>query len=976
MLTIFASGNLFAQNSRIATIPNLTAPFQLNSHIETIEDAERKYNYTDIAANNMEPNWQPTTGHVFIGHHAASRYWFRLRFDYLDEPLDALHEQQHAAAQNTEGVIYIPAQAFLIHRLKAWIATPDNQLVTIESGYIQPIAARQLKNRQIAIPLQLKKGRYQIIGWLDNEILNRPAILPVTLMTLDQYMEDNQVLLGVLVAFYSIMGALLIYNGGLYLTLKQPMYGLYLLFLLGAIYECAYADGTTGLWLWVNDPNLNIRIAAVNTVMVPATYLFFLRTALREMPLVGFLKHCFRALILISVLCSTFDIFTDRLDTAAAISKLYVFLSLPFALIVILIATYKKIPTARYLLIAETCAILGGISMILMAHGVIPANQIVFWSLHAGFLSESLLLSLALAARTRILQDESMTNLHKYQMLYEQSLEGLFEFNLITRIMHSNLSFARMFGYDRTEDLPPMNDPLGFFNFEDREALPTLLRQDGKVVEYETLVHSPKLIASTWVSLTLRVVKDEKGKALFVEGTIRDINERKLKEEAERLQLRAEGEKNKAEQERKSAELANQAKSQFFASISHEFRTPLTAILGYASSGIGDEVNPLQKDRNFQIIKESGRYMLQLVNDILDLSKIEARRLEVENIRIDLFEILETIDNAFLILCKNKGITFSIDYNFPLPEKIETDPTRLKQVLINLCGNAVKFTQKGGVTLFINCDKKREHLHFAVKDTGIGIKPDQLDQVFDAFSQAEISTTREYGGTGLGLYLSKMIAEKLGGDINFESTFGKGSTFTLTIKTGNLSTVNWVNAPPVITVAQGNEQKFFARESANSSPQEKNIHAESVAADYVSSQISKPTTTEHQVQCTKNGGGKSSPKVLLAEDNPVNQQLISFHLRQFGAEVVIVNDGVEALTQAMTKEFDLILMDMLMPVMGGLEAVAKLRAKDYAGLIYALTSNVGEEAIKECEAAGCSGHLEKPLDTTKLDALIRSLNKT
>jgi signal transduction histidine kinase/CheY-like chemotaxis protein len=381
------------------------------------------------------------------------------------------------------------------------------------------------------------------------------------------------------------------------------------------------------------------------------------------------------------------------------------------------------------------------------------------------------------------------------------------------------------------------------------------------------------------------------------------------------------------------AEAKNEAKSQFFASMSHEFRTPLTAILGYSEAARGNALTKEEILKHVETIERGGKHLLQLVNDILDMSKIDAQKLEVEKLDVSIAELLRDMHDYFSILAAKKGIHFIINCHFPLPCTITSDPTRLRQTLINICGNAVKFTEQGSVTLNVTCDKRAQKISFAVKDTGIGIKPEQVNRLFGAYTQVDMSAARNFGGTGLGLHLAKKIAEKLGGDITIDTYYGKGSVFTVTVSTGDLSKVSWLEKLPEEHSATG---------------------IVSLSDDSLNDQ--------------------KELRVLLAEDNLDNQVLITLHLNKAGCETVIANDGLDALGEVHKQgEFDLVLMDMQMPNMNGVTAVRHLRDKGYAGPIYSLTADESPVTIEESIAAGCNGHLSKPLDIDKLKSVIQLL---
>ena len=416
------------------------------------------------------------------------------------------------------------------------------------------------------------------------------------------------------------------------------------------------------------------------------------------------------------------------------------------------------------------------------------------------------------------------------------------------------------------------------------------------------------------------------------------------KEEAQAEGLKIKEDKRK---EKIFFEESQKARSQFFASMSHEFRTPLTAVLGYVEMAQHPDLNSDERLEHIRVVENSAKHMLHLINDVLDLSKIEAQKLEMNYEEVLLLQLSSEIQNLMQVLADQKGIRFAVTFSYPIPQSIKTDPTRLKQALLNLCSNAIKFTHEGEVSVLVSF-KQPDTISFAVKDSGIGIKPEQLEKLFAAFSQAESTTSIKYGGTGLGLHLSKSITNKLGGDITVESEFGRGSTFTLTIRTENSESL-----------------KFIEEEETEVNPIEavaKNVATSSNSSN--SSNSSKDTPPLTKVTDFKNR------KVLLAEDNPVNRKLVSTYINKIGAELDAVEDALEAISLLLRNEYALLLIDVEMPIMDGLTCVKMLREKGFDLPIYALTGNVDEQSIEGCLLAGCNGHISKPIDIENFNRIL------
>ena len=374
-----------------------------------------------------------------------------------------------------------------------------------------------------------------------------------------------------------------------------------------------------------------------------------------------------------------------------------------------------------------------------------------------------------------------------------------------------------------------------------------------------------------------------------------------------------------AEVARLQADTANRAKSLFLANMSHEIRTPLTAIIGFSEHLLDTTADPATRTRAVQTILRNGHHLLELISNILDISKIEADRLDIESLRFSLPDFLADIDALGVSMAQSRGLGFHTQAIPPLPDTIESDPTRLKQILLNLIGNAVKFTEPPGtVRLIVSFDPPQQHLILTVLDTGIGMSREEVARLFQPFVQADVSTTRRFGGTGLGLSISRELARRLGGDIEVFSLSKVGSEFVVIIATGPLDTVTLLEQP-----------------------------AQCVALH------SRPQIA---------GSIRLDGHILLAEDQPDNQQLISLLIQRTGARVSVAANGQEAVEMAQGIEFDLVLMDMQMPVVGGLDAARMLRLTGFDRPVIMLTANATEADRQEAFAAGCNGFLTKPVN--------------
>lgn len=380
---------------------------------------------------------------------------------------------------------------------------------------------------------------------------------------------------------------------------------------------------------------------------------------------------------------------------------------------------------------------------------------------------------------------------------------------------------------------------------------------------------------------------------------------------------------------------ANLAKTAFLANMSHEIRTPMGAILGFTELMMAQDQSDEDRLKSIATIRKNGQHLLYIIDEILDISKVEAGHLETETAEVIFPNLLNELKNFLGVQAQSKALTLDFFLEGAVPEVIYSDALRIRQILTNIIGNAIKFTEKGKISVYTSWEAAADRLHsgclnIRVNDTGIGIDRAHLEKLFQPFAQVDYSTTRRFGGTGLGLALSRKIAQALGGDVKLSSSgVGAGSTFDIKIK---------VNAAP------------------------QSIWIESL----------RP----HELALKKSGNEKQTLKntnVLVVDDSPDNQMIIGFFLGAAGARVEYADNGADGVRKAMNGNYNIVLMDIQMPEVDGYEATRQLRKQGFSKPIVALTAHALKEERERCLRVGCNDHFTKPVDRNKLIALIGDL---
>ena len=496
----------------------------------------------------------------------------------------------------------------------------------------------------------------------------------------------------------------------------------------------------------------------------------------------------------------------------------------------------------------------------------------------------------------------------RYRRLFEAAHDGILILDAVTaEVLDVNPFLADLLGYPREYFRGKELWEIGVFQDAEisKRAMATLQRLGS--IRYENIPLQHREGRHIPVEFVSNVYRE--GRRNIIQCNVRDITEREDLAKA-----------------RRDADAANRSKSEFLANMSHEIRTPMGAILGFAEMLLHRSPEECAQIGCVQIIQRNALHLLELINEILDLSKVEAGQMKVERIPCDLPALLSEVISLMRPRAAEKGLDFGVTFGGSIPHLIQSDPLRVRQILVNLLGNAVKFTESGRIDMRITdegANGPNIALRIDVIDSGIGMSQEQQERLFLPFTQGDASITRKFGGTGLGLTISRQLAKLLGGDVTATSQLGAGSTFTMKIDGGALAGAERLQNLTEATLSAKTDEKIEA-----------SIHIQG--------------------------------SILLVEDGADNQRLLQMQLADAGAVVTSALNGQIAVDIANTRTFDLILMDMQMPVMDGFAATTELRRRGVATPIIALTAYAMAEDREKCLACGCSGYLSKPVEGASL----------
>jgi len=813
-LILGAWKNACADESTKAIINDLDQPFDLNPYIQYIEDPNDAISYEDLNSGKYDNLWQLNIDRYFMGRSVTSRYWFRVCLQFTSDLSDK------------KPLLYIKNHPGLVFDISFWIPNENGKTSETKSGYLHAYGKHNIFDQQIAARLPLTSGSYVLIGKVDNRQAQFPTLMPLYLVSGNNVDLANTISLCMLSAFYAVMLALLLYNACLFLSLRVPLYGCYIVFLSSASLLCAFMDGLTPHLSWLDSAIADYRFNLINIVLVSMAYLVFVWETLERLQFSMQLYRIFKVLICIGLLCLLHDWLSPHFVHIAIIGKFYSGTVMLFTIVSIIYAMLQRVANAGYLFIAELCTLVGSVTTSLATNDLLPINFFTFWSLHIGFLGEALLLSFAVGARTN-------------QAIQE-------------KLMAQNLALA---------------------------------------------------------------------------------NERKANE---------------------ALQIATKAKNEFLATVSHELRTPLTSIIGFSEAMLEAQQTTETGREYTRTILRSGKNLLTVIDDVLNLSLIDNNKVTITTRRVDIKAWLESLETHYKFIAQQKGLSFSMQTDRYLPQWITTDDENLRQIMGQLFENAFKFTHQGNVQLKVSYESQRQHdtgtFYFVLTDTGVGIAQDKLNTIFEPFTQADSSDARRYGGTGIGLYIAKSLIENMQGNITVESTLDVGSKFTLCIPV------------KVINESDNNHEINETAHLIQPISPPRTFHQTTTIAEMPAPAAAKPILTG---------------RVLYAEDNPDNQGLVKILVESTGAELIIADNGelalqaIEAEMLSHGKPFDLVLMDLQMPVMNGRDAAQHLRQQGYTAPIIAFSASTLSE-IESMADNPFDGYLGKPVERQKLFALLKT----
>jgi len=906
----------------------------ISSRVQVFTDIHNLADLDAIVAGEYDQRFGAVSGDFYRSRERQARHWFKVAL------------KARSAIDSGEYVLHVDSHPSRIPHLGLALVSLGSVKQVFETGSHLPFDSRDIdESKPYAFRLQLNAEQpLEIVGWIDAKAMPGAVLLPLKVHSVQNFNAVKHQSDLLQTAFYAALAVLLLYNLFLYISLRQKLYAFYVIFLTTSIGVCMAIDGSI-YHVFPNYPagvSLGKSMGVVLAILAYTAFLFYSLDKFQYYPRYRF--YYLIAFVLGGILLLSLPLVDTYYQVVG--SRVYAVTLLILNAGVILHGVIRKVYGAVSLLFADVAFVLGGSVYMLTVSGFFPPSAWSMWSLHIGFLCETLLLSLVLANLTRRVQNENITNLEKYRVLYNNAIEGLFQYSFVDGSVTCNRSMAELFGYTDVDVFLRTEKIIELVKGAVDHEMNTRLMREGFVSDYElTLKIKPpegsKTAARKRCSISMNLTRNNtSGGAKHVEGSIVDITQRYFMAEVQRRTLRAQ---NEAIDNLKKSE---QLKSDFLSMLSHELRTPMTGVSGYIELLIDEDLTDDQED----VVggaRRCTKEMMRLLDRVLEFAQLHAGARRRVHTPFSLAELLEPIRIDIAERCRSKRLVFNWHIDDGIAKALMGDKNKIAYVLKDLLDNAAKFTNAGYVALSAfqhesvdkgrvdersvdrdndDCDEETKKgvcgVTFRIEDSGDGIDEEMRSHLFDSFNLGDASFSRKFGGMGLGLAICRQYVELLGGNLTYRpGCRGKGSCFEFTIDLERTSATSLI------------EEHFIA-----------------------------------------SSRGKSA-NILIVEDNLTNQMILESLIKKIGHRTTTAENGSVALEKLEKEHFDLILMDCQMPVMDGFEATERIRQSElkFNHLpIIAVTANVMENDKDRCFSAGMNDFLPKPISK---DILSHAISK-
>jgi len=890
--------------------------YLLNSHMDVLKDETNGLTIDQVASEEYQKAFVRHNGGILNLGISPHTYWLRVTLLYPDQYPNVDSEKQ----------CYLEIDKTLLGIAELYVLQDDGIYDVKSSDLRTNLYDKEFVNVKSVFPISLFLGE-EVTFYM--KVRNSSTALYFSLSLWDRafFLEKTSKEEFVYGLFFGGMLMLMLYNLFVYASVKDESYYYYVMYLVAVtFYEMLeIGHGVMHLKAVVDVIGKDYVAVAVWLSLWWAIKFFvaFLNVK-KEFPRMNAVCNILLWTVFVSAVISSIKNDHNSIVWVSVFAMFFIIGMLSSTVYI----WWKGGVHAKFYFFAWSCNGIGFTIYAAMINEIIPATWFTIASAPMGVMLESIVLSFALAERIKIergkvleADERVVENMSRYRSVFDNALEGMYSMSVAGVIKNVNTSMARIMGFLQVSDVIDKS----------KEVVLTLYQHQGgqfdgiieQGVENREVRFERSDGVNVWAKHSAKLIYDIDGNATHIEGFVVDIGELKEKEVAIKNQL-------KERISRDMAMAATEEKSKFLSMMSHQIRTSLTAIIGYSESLQDPALEGCQKTECVNTVVSNSQQLLLLINNILDLSKIEAGKFDVAKIPLSIVDIVGEIEQEFVDKCRRKQLEFHVTFHYPLPSMVVGDSFRILQVLRNICDNALNFCDVGSITLDVTW--KNEELIFVIVDTGARIDKDSMGLLFEF-------------GADLGLPLSKKLAGLMAGDITVSSKEEKGSVFRFHVKATLAEGVSWIKQTRKRAGEKQNE------ESSERGP-DKNTRSKA-----------------------RKGKSKTVPNlngvVLLAEDNVVNQALVSRMIKKLGVTVIVANDGVEACELCVSESPDVILMDINMPKRSGIEAVKILREKGLTMPIYALTAETDKAETDKAIRAGCQGILSKPINRQRLQNTLR-----